>query len=179
LNNPGYSIVAVPFTRSLRSAEADSLYPSLIGLCIACIILSTWLGWFLLARITLYETSVQMQVQEDDIIVADFPITAQGNVQRGQAALLHLEGVLGAEYGPIPLIVVDVFHDPVVGRVQAHLFPAESAGLPFDTRDGLAGRIEVEAEHITPAVLLMRNVGQFSDTPRVRTSPQLLSPADQ
>jgi hypothetical protein len=46
----------------MRSLEADSFRPSWLSLLLIVAILGSWLAWFFLARITLYEVSEAAQL---------------------------------------------------------------------------------------------------------------------
>ena len=49
--------MSATFSHSLRSLNADGFRPSIIGLLLAAALLSLWVGWFLFARVTLYEVT--------------------------------------------------------------------------------------------------------------------------
>jgi len=49
--------MAVTFSHSLRSLNADSFRRSVIGLLLAVAVLGAWVGWALFARVTLYEVT--------------------------------------------------------------------------------------------------------------------------
>jgi membrane fusion protein (multidrug efflux system) len=49
--------MAVTFSHSLRSLKADGFRRSVIGLVLAVVVLGSWVGWSLFARVTLYEVS--------------------------------------------------------------------------------------------------------------------------
>ncbi|MFL6291344.1 MAG: hypothetical protein ACJ759_10655 [Thermoanaerobaculia bacterium] len=49
--------MASPFSRTLRSLEADGHRRSLLALAPALLFLGAWSAWFLSAQITLYETT--------------------------------------------------------------------------------------------------------------------------
>ncbi|HEV7668420.1 MAG TPA: HlyD family efflux transporter periplasmic adaptor subunit [Thermoanaerobaculia bacterium] len=49
--------MASPFSRTLRSLEADGHRRSLLGLVPAILLLAAWAGWFLLAKVVLYEVT--------------------------------------------------------------------------------------------------------------------------
>src|SRR5512143_3549346 len=53
------------FSRSLRSLEADAFRGSVWGLIVLALLLAVGLGWFLFARISLYETTTQARLEVD------------------------------------------------------------------------------------------------------------------
>jgi multidrug resistance efflux pump len=53
------------FSRSVRSLDADSPYPSVFALSCATALLGAWIAWFLLARVAVYEISDRADVEVD------------------------------------------------------------------------------------------------------------------
>ena len=51
------------FSRSLRSLEADRFRWSLVGIVVGILLLSSWVAWFFLARVALYEVSDQARLE--------------------------------------------------------------------------------------------------------------------
>ncbi len=51
------------FSRSLRSLEADRFRWSLMGIVIGILLLATWIVWFFLARVALYEVSDRARLE--------------------------------------------------------------------------------------------------------------------
>ena len=51
------------FSRSLRSLEADRFRWSLVGIVVGIVLLATWIAWFFLARVALYEVSDQARLE--------------------------------------------------------------------------------------------------------------------
>ena len=164
--------MSIPFSRSMRSLKADSFRPALVGLLLAMALLIAWAAWFFLARITLYETGQIVLTTKGGIVVADFSPEAPGRIQRGQPALLRLDGVIGDQAGAPPAIVTNVTNQAQEGRVWVELVAPVSAAFPVPLQDGLTGRVEIEVEHISPATFVMRASGQLIDTPPVSLSPQ-------
>ncbi len=152
--------------------QADNYTVALVGLAVAIMVLVVWLGWFLLARVTLYEIGPTVPISPNEPIVADFPSAAQGRIQVGQRALVRLEGSTGAALGPVPALVTDVVNVPEqeAVRVQVYALWNEVGAVPPE--EGATGRVEVEAESLSPAMLVMRTAGQFVETPSMQTSPQ-------
>ena len=163
--------MSIAFSRSMRSLRADRFRPALVGLLFAMVLLAVWAAWFFLARITLYETSKTVRVTKGGIVVTDFPPEALGRIQRGQRALLRLDGAIGDQTGTIPAIVTNVTSQGEEGQVRVELFALVDA-TPIPLQDGLTGQVEIEVEYVSPAVLVMRASGQFLDTPQISLSPQ-------
>src|SRR5262245_20773844 len=65
--------MAIPFARSMRSLEADSFRISGVLLAIAALLLAAWAGWFILAKVSLYEVSESARVE---VAAAISPVAA-------------------------------------------------------------------------------------------------------
>ncbi len=77
-----------PFANTLPSLNADGFRATLIGLGVAFVILIAWGGWFLLARMTVYEVSTSAVVAKNGFVIADFPSAKLERTRRRQAAWL-------------------------------------------------------------------------------------------
>ena len=167
--------MSIPFSRSMRSLDSDGFRSTLVGLVVAIILVTAWMAWFSLAQVTLYETGQVVNVARGGEIVADFPSEARGRIHRGQAALVQFDGDFGNQIGAIPAIVTNV---PIPGReerVEVKLYLLANIAFSGLSQDNLTGQAQVEVEHISPAILVMRAAGQFVDTPSVSLSPQNIS----
>jgi RND family efflux transporter MFP subunit len=51
------------FPRSLRSLAADDASPSVLAVSLVAVLLAAWLGWFLLARVALYEVTDNARIE--------------------------------------------------------------------------------------------------------------------
>lgn len=51
------------FSRSLRSLEADRFRWSLLGIFVGVLLFALWFGWFLFARVALYEVSAEARLE--------------------------------------------------------------------------------------------------------------------
>ena len=78
--------MSIPFSRSTRSITNDSFRPSLIALAIGMIFLAAWGAWFVFARVSLYDTSTDVQIGRDGSIVAKFSADQLGQIRPGQEA---------------------------------------------------------------------------------------------
>ncbi len=156
----------------MRSLEADSFRPSWLSLLLIVAILGSWLAWFFLARITLYEVSEAAHLIREDRIVADFLPAALGRIRPGQSARLRLDGFPWTQYGTIPATVIRVISqdDNEWLQVELTIRPNLAPAIPFQR--GLVGTVEVEVERVSPATLVLRAAGQRLVAPD--TSPELL-----
>jgi multidrug resistance efflux pump len=63
-----------PFSRTIRSLEADSARPSIVGLAAAVLLLAAWAGWFVLGEVTVYEATAEARLE---VARAPHPIAPQ------------------------------------------------------------------------------------------------------
>jgi membrane fusion protein (multidrug efflux system) len=93
-------------------------------------------------------------------VVASFPVTSLGRVRAGQTARVRLSGFPWTEYGRLRGRVTDVAPEPRDGRfrVELALERPETSLIPL--AHGLPGSVEVAAERITPATLVLRAAGR-------------------
>jgi membrane fusion protein (multidrug efflux system) len=99
-------------------------------------------------------------------VVAAFPpAVALGRVQPGQVARLRLDGFPWAQYGSLAATVTSVATEARDGmiRVELGLLPATSVAIPL--QHGLPGTVEVEVEQLSPATLVLREVGHHLGMP--------------
>jgi hypothetical protein len=148
---------STPFSRTMRSLDADSFGPSLVALIFAMLILFFWSFWFFFARIPLTEVSQSVQVRQDQSIVALFPVQTVGRIEEGQSAYLHLEGF---QRTVIPAIIMQI--NPQNGQVE--LFADDDFVFSDEIIEGVK-QVEVEVEQVSPATLIMRASGLFGPHP--------------
>ncbi len=99
-------------------------------------------------------------------VVASFlPAIALGRIQPGQPAQLRLDGFPWAQYGSLAGTVTRVATEARDGmiRVELHL-PAETR-TTIPLQHGLPGTVEVEVERVSPATLVLREVGKHLGVP--------------
>ena len=93
-------------------------------------------------------------------VVAHFlPAIALGRVHPGQPARLRLEGFPWAQYGSLAATVTSVADEVRDGmiRVECRLTAETPPALPL--QHGLPGTVEIAIEHVSPATLVLREVG--------------------
>lgn len=89
------------------------------------------------------------------------PAQALGRVKPGQPARLTLEGFPWAQYGAVGARVGRVSGEVRDGLVRVELVvEADGGGFRGPLRHGLPGTAEVEVERVSPAALVLRNVGK-------------------
>lgn len=99
--------MALPFSRSLRSLQADGFRRSLWTIGIAVLLLTAWAIWMFLSRVRLYEVSARAEVQ---VRTASYPIEAP---LAGQILALHFRLGQGIHAGKL---LVDL--DPKETQLQ-------------------------------------------------------------
>lgn len=157
--------MSTTFSRSMRSLKADSPQAGVLGLLIIVGLLSLWLAWSLLARITVYEVTEQAQLVSQSTVVAQFSAAALGRLHPGQPAQLQLESYPWLQYGTVPAVVTRVprKHHPD-GWLEVRLAIQDGSAPQISLQHGLTGAIKVEVEQVSPVTLLLRAVGQNSRT---------------
>jgi hypothetical protein len=161
-----------PFANTLRCLNADRFRGSLIGLGVALVLLLAWSGWFLLARITIYETSASAEVAGDGFIVADFPAAKFQRIRRGQAAWLYPIRDGAKQLARIPAVVFDIDRARSAEPARVKLFPVLDRDLGEILPADQKVRVEIEVEAVSPAAMVLRTSGLLADTPGVALSPQ-------
>lgn len=149
--------MSVPFSRSLRSMHVDSFRASLIGMILAVLLVFALIGWFLLAKVSMYEYSSKVSFQDDGRIFATFEEDAMPRIRTGQTGILHLD--LGEDTGQISLPIL------IVGK-EADQNRAEFLVMEGTVPSGISvkeapAQLEVEVEYISPIQLVMRASGQY------------------
>jgi multidrug resistance efflux pump len=151
--------MSIDFSRTIRSLNTDSFrVPTLVLIC-AVLVMVAWLAWFFLAHISLYEVSTSARVTEQQLVEAKFAPEVSGHIQPGQSAQIQLDGFPSIPYGTIPATVLNVNRESDDGQVRVEFtLQSESVSL---LQSGLPGTVRVEVARVTPAVLVLRAVGQL------------------
>lgn len=147
---------STPFSRTMRSLDADSFGPSLVALIFAMLILFFWSFWFFFAQIPLTETSQSIEMVDAQNMVAFFPAQTVGRIEEGQPAYIHLEGF---QTTVVPAIIMQI--DIENGEVE--LFADDDFVFSDGVMEGVK-QVEIEVEQISPATLIMRASGFFGPT---------------
>jgi membrane fusion protein (multidrug efflux system) len=92
------------------------------------------------------------------------PASAIGRVREGQEARLRLDGFPWTQFGSVRARVVNVEAEPRDGHVRVEL-TVVGAPPAVPMQHGLPGRLEVEVERATPAVLVLRAAGRLVTPP--------------
>jgi len=165
--------VSIQFSRSMRSLSLDSYRASQIAMVLATILMLALILWFLLAKVTLYESSSTVNLTEDGRVIAVFRPESMRRIQPGQKGYLRLNTRADQPVVSYPAVVVSI--DAETNEVEFFIYPGEN---PQEFQPGkLDGRIDVVAETITPARLVLRATGKYLDqTPLNTQVPQEQTP---
>lgn len=97
------------------------------------------------------------------VVVADFaPAAVLGRMKSGQSGVLRLDGFPWTEFGSIDVKVQRVASEIRDRSVRVELLPLPTAGTKILMQHGLPGTVEIRMEQASPAVLLLRAIGQIS-----------------
>jgi membrane fusion protein (multidrug efflux system) len=97
------------------------------------------------------------------MVVADFaPAAVLGRMHAGQTGTLRLDGFPWTEFGSIDVRVQRVASEIRDRTVRVELVPLPTAGTKILIQHGLPGTVEIRMEQASPAVLLLRAIGQIS-----------------
>jgi membrane fusion protein (multidrug efflux system) len=97
------------------------------------------------------------------MVVADFaPAAVLGRMHAGQTGTLRLDGFPWTEFGSIDVRVQRVASEIRDRTVRVELVPLPTAGTKILMQHGLPGTVEIRMEQSSPAVLLLRAIGQIS-----------------
>jgi membrane fusion protein (multidrug efflux system) len=95
-------------------------------------------------------------------VVAEFePGKALGRIRSGQPARLRLDGYPWAQYGLVRAKVASVASELRDGRVRVELGIEPDVPRGILLEHGLPGKLEVEVETASPAILVLRSVGKL------------------
>lgn len=171
--------MALPFSQSMRSLQAERGLPVTAGLIIGLFFLLLWSGWFFLAPVTRYTNGTFVGLTREGRVVADFPLEALPTIHQGQAAYIRLQpanldlneneaDTQQRSAGAIPAIVADIIdilpeHARVTVEPQIYSSLLEGPAI---------GEVAIEIERVSPATLVARASGQYIDTPSLSLSPQ-------
>jgi membrane fusion protein (multidrug efflux system) len=104
-------------------------------------------------------------------IVAEFsPALVLGRIRPGQHARLRLDGFPWAEYGTIDARVSRVATEIRDQQVRVEFTPEPAPGARAPLQHGLPGAIEVAIDHVSPATLVLRSIGQIGTDARPRAA---------
>ncbi len=108
-------------------------------------------------------TKLATIVPDGDLhVVAAFdPATGLGRLTTGQPARLRLDGFSWAQYGDFPAKVERVAGEASGNQLRVELLMPRRHDQELPLRHGMTGQVDVAIERVSPAVLLLRAIGQM------------------
>jgi hypothetical protein len=143
----------------MRSLTADRSRQPLIWILVLVLLLAIWLLWFFLVPIDVSKPSLSAHFSNETEIDAIFPAETLGIVSPGQTAVIRLAGFPWTQYGTLSGTVSDVSLDSNRQLLVKISVPLTAEG-PIPRHLGLTGSAEIIVDHISPAILLLRALGQ-------------------
>jgi hypothetical protein len=151
----------------------------------AVLVLILWFFWFFFSQTAISKVSVNARVTQEGPVVAAFPkggiradetyyktITAEflqkdmEDIQEGQTAFFYPDGKIGRKTGSIPATVIQIIKNSE-NNGQVMLSARLEKEFHSWVEMGQTGRVKVEVEYVSPAVLVMRASGFFDEAPVV------------
>ncbi len=103
-------------------------------------------------------------------VVASFPPPSVfGRISIGQHASMRLAGFPWTEYGGVHAMVKSVGSEVRDGFVRVELEIDRSHSVNIPLQHGLPGSVEIEVDRVTPAMLVLRTIGRYLDSPVSRS----------
>jgi hypothetical protein len=160
--------VSIQFSRSMRSLQVDSYRASLVGILLASAIMVALVIWFFSAKITLFESSNSVSLTEDNRLIAQFPAESLARIRQGQPAFLKV--TVGSDQAVVTLPAMVFTTQPGSSDVEIIVTTNE---VPENLlSEGFKGQVQVEAEYVTPATLVMRAIGKYLNRPQIPVTPR-------
>lgn len=155
--------MSLTFSRSMRSLRQDNFRATWIGLVLAGINMLVLIGWFFLARVTLYEVGNQLEWSSEGLIAATFTSEGMDRLRQGQPAVVRLD--LGADQ-PALTLPAYVYQIPDTG--ERVVLAIEAGDVMQELQQTTPkGQVEVEVAYVTPAELTMRATGKYLNQNRL------------
>ena len=146
--------MAIAFSRSLRSLQADRWRATLLGLVVAILLLTAWCGWFFFASIAFSESGRVLAVDDNGFLIAEFPSASLARLKRGQSALVQPGGTEPNKLA-LPAVIAEVYPDDLPpGQIRLALPPRHAV-----LDNPLQARVQIILERLTPMQLVLRHIG--------------------
>jgi multidrug resistance efflux pump len=152
--------LSIQFSRSIRSLNIDSFKASRVGLIFGSVLMLALVFWFFFARVSVYETSQELSIDEQGYILAEFPDDSMTKIQAGQDVLVRVFS--SSDQPPISIqgVVFDTFPD----SNQVEIIMLSDDLLDVQITENMQAQVDVEIELVTPFNLVMRYSGKFVET---------------
>lgn len=159
--------MAIAFSRSLRSLQADNWRATLLSLLLAMLLISLWCGWFFFAAVHFTANGQVLGVDENGLLLGDFSALSQqqfAQLKRGQLVSIKL---------PDQKLVNQANSTAQASTLQASIVQLTGADLALqhvrlallrqqaytDLTALQQASLDVLLEQISPAQFLLRHIG--------------------
>lgn len=166
--------MSIQFSRSIRSLNIDSFRASRIGLIIGSLLMLTLILWFFLARVSIHETSQDVNLGEDGRFLAAFSEDSLTRIQEGQEVLVRFFSSADEPPHTIQGVVFDIFPDS--NQVEIIIVSEDFIDIP--ATDNINAQVDIEIEQVTPFNLIMRYSGQFVESDQAQGNSEQASSAN-
>lgn len=169
--------MAVPFAQTTRSLNADRGIASLVLLALLTLLLAGWLIWAFTVRFAVYAVSETSGIRLDNTITTTFTADAAKPLKVGQKALVYLDAPPLSEPVIIPAQVINIEGAADGTRVEVapdlRQFEADAVNpeILAAFSQPVSGHVEVEAETLSPALLVLRSAGLTANTAPLISRP--------
>lgn len=143
--------MAIQFSRSTRSLTNDRSFAGMVILVSTSVIILAWLMWFFFAPIAIYETSQEISVRRDGLLMVKFPESALKRILPGQTATFFPTTSQNDFGVSTPALVMDT--PASTGREDGIVYIyLETGRAPA----GLTGEVKIAVEYLSPLALILR-----------------------
>jgi hypothetical protein len=151
--------MSISFSRSMRSLQSDSFRPSLATLIVASILIVAWFAWLVFARVTLYESSSDWQIQRDGSLIVRYSQETVARVRPGQTAIVEIQSDPNQPPQQMKAIVADT-PSRTQNRLESDTVKVTLLGdkLPKDA----TGQVKIAVESVSPLTLITRAGSQVA-----------------
>lgn len=144
--------MAAPYSRTLRSLEAENQRFAWLGIFLFIPLLIVWGMWFLTANVGVHEVSLKAEATSFGMVRATFPETAVNTIAIGQPATIQFP----SPYSSGATLTVDAIVFDTDRRPQNNQFGVEMAIideelLPTLSPDAQPNQVEILTAEKTPA----------------------------
>ncbi len=152
--------MSTTFVHSIKLLDRDNRRGSIWMGITAVFVLLAWLSWFLFARIPLYVTSANAQVEGILRIDAFFSPQDVMQLEVGQLAKLQLNAYSATDNSVIIIELIQIDRQIQDGLIRVVFQVRSEPRLPFLLQQGLYGDVVVEVNRLSPANLLLKGIGR-------------------
>lgn len=159
MNTISNDMIAVDYTKSTFSIEADNLLLKLMGAGLLMLLMLAWISWFFFASLTFYETA-QATMQPNGIVTAEFSKNRISRLNYEQAAFFQSQNSSG-QAALIPLRIAKI--DTKSGKVQLRPLnynrDQKNTLVQWSRKQSMVGQVKIGVEQMTPATFMLRAAG--------------------